>query len=116
MHDPLVLFAQADAPAAAPNSLFVSLVNFGPLVGVMILFYFMLIRPQQRAMRARQEMIAALKPNDRVLTEGGIVATVVSFKKDKDLVVLRVDDLGKMNITVTKSSIVRLIPDDKDSD
>lgn len=116
MHELLVLFAQAEAPAAAPPSLAQNLVGFAPLIGIIFLLYLMLLRPQQKQERARQEMIAGLKPGDRVLTAGGILGTVVSFKKEKELIVLRVDDLGKINITVTRSSIVRLIPEDKDAD
>lgn len=116
MHELLVLFAQAEAPAAVPPSLAQNLVGFAPLIGIIFLLYLMLLRPQQKQERARQEMIAGLKPGDRVLTAGGILGTVVSFKKEKELIVLRVDDLGKINITVTRSSIVRLIPEDKDAD
>lgn len=46
------------------------------LVGVVALFYFMLVRPQQKRAKQQQEMMGALQPGDRVMTLSGIVGTV----------------------------------------
>ncbi len=46
------------------------------MVGVVALFYFMLVRPQQKRAKKQQELMEALKPGDRVMTISGIVGTV----------------------------------------
>lgn len=57
-----------------------------------IMFYLMMIRPQQREQKKRQEKLEALRKNDKVLTIGGIIGTVVDFSSDGSRVTLRVDD------------------------
>ena len=52
------------------------------LVGVCVLFYFMLIRPQQKKDKAVKKMLAELKTGDRITTIGGIYGRIVSIKDD----------------------------------
>ena len=63
-----------------------------PLLPIVPLFYFMIIRPQRAAREEAQAMIDALKKNDRVLTAAGIYGTVMSIDPEDDKVVLRIDD------------------------
>jgi len=58
------------------------LVQFLPLVGILVVFYFLLIRPQQKAQKKRREMLNQLKVGDRVTTIGRIYGTVVKIKDD----------------------------------
>ena len=53
-----------------------------PIVGVFVLMYFMLIRPQQKKDKAVKKMRSELKVHDRISTIGGIYGTVVSIKDD----------------------------------
>jgi preprotein translocase subunit YajC len=76
-------FAQA-AGGAPPGFDLISLL---PLVLIFVVFYFLLIRPQQKKMKAHREMIGALKRGDRVLTSGGIIGTVVKEEGDSELLV-----------------------------
>jgi preprotein translocase subunit YajC len=64
-------YAQAAAPAAAPNPL----MSFLPLVILFGIFYFMLIRPQMKRAK-EQSMISALAKGDEVLTNGGILGRI----------------------------------------
>ncbi len=69
------------------------------MIGLMIVvFYFLLIRPQQRAEKKRKEMIDELKNGDKVVTNSGIFATVVD-KKGDDRVVLRIADNTKVEFS-----------------
>ena len=77
-----------------------------PLLMMAVVFYFLLIRPQSREKKRRAEMIAAVKKNDRVITTGGIVGTVVSVKDDE--VTLKVDESSNTKITFTRSAIQRV--------
>jgi len=70
-------FAQSGAGGGAPNPL----VQFLPLVLVFLVFYFLLIRPQQQKAKAHREMIDNLKRNDEVVTAGGIYGRVVELSE-----------------------------------
>jgi len=52
------------------------LTQFLPLAAILLIFYFLLIRPQQRRAREHQSMLKAIKKGDKVVTSGGIVAVV----------------------------------------
>ncbi len=58
-----------------------------PLVLIFAVFYFLLIRPQQRKAKAHREMLGMVKRGDRVLTGGGIIGTVTRVKDDAELTV-----------------------------
>ena len=53
------------------------------LVGMVVLFYFMMIRPENKRKKEAEQMRSALKNGDKVTTIGGIVGTVVNVKEDK---------------------------------
>lgn len=75
--------AVAGAQAPTFQSFTASLV---PLLIFVAIFYFLLIRPQQKKQREHEKDVAALKPNDKVITSGGVLATVRKVK-EKTLVV-----------------------------
>ncbi|HEY6573085.1 MAG TPA: preprotein translocase subunit YajC, partial [Candidatus Eisenbacteria bacterium] len=75
------VYAQAAAPAApsASEQMLHMVVILAITVGI---FYFMIIRPQQRRQKETEAMLASIKKGDRVLTTGGIFGTVVGTKDD----------------------------------
>jgi preprotein translocase subunit YajC len=75
-----------------------------PLVLLIVVFYFILIRPQQKKAREQTEMLKTVRPGDRVLTSGGILGVVVSVK-DKSVSLRSAD--AKME--VAKSSISEIL-------
>ena len=76
-------FAQT-AGAAAGGGPQDMLIQFLPLVGLVVLFYFLMIRPQQRRMKLHQAMISNLKRNDTVVLNSGVVGKVVRVE-DKEI-------------------------------
>ncbi len=76
----LVLFAQTAAPATAQprGSLTPFLVQIGLIFGI---FYFLMIRPQQKQRKAHEASIMALKKGDQIVTAGGIVGEVLHIKE-----------------------------------
>jgi preprotein translocase subunit YajC len=68
-----------------------------PLVLIMGVFYFLLIRPQQRKMKAHQEMLKKVARGDTVITTGGLVGKVVKVVDDSELQV-EVGENGKVRI------------------
>ncbi len=85
----------------APNA---GILNFIPLIFIFIVFYFLIIRPQQKKQKEHQGMVANLKKNDEIVTTGGIYGTIVNVK-EKTLVV-RVDENTK--IEIEKNSIAHV--------
>ena len=66
------------------------ILSFLPLVLMFVVFYFLLIRPQQKRQREHAQMIKNLKKGDRVVTSGGIIGTVHTLQDD--YLVLKVGD------------------------
>ena len=102
------IFAQA-APAAGKPEVQNPLLQYLPLLPIPVVFYFMLIRPQQQQEKQRRQMINKLKKNDKVLTSAGMYGTVISVDEESDRVQLRLDDDGKVKVTFTKASVVRVV-------
>ncbi|MBQ9944450.1 MAG: preprotein translocase subunit YajC [Clostridia bacterium] len=69
-------------PGAEVSPVLAGLIQFFPLILMGVVFYFFLIRPQRKKDKKVKEMLAALKPGDRVTTIGGIYGTIVSVKDE----------------------------------
>ncbi|MFT5208188.1 MAG: preprotein translocase subunit YajC [Candidatus Omnitrophota bacterium] len=67
-----------------------ALLSFAPLVFMFGVFYFLLIRPQQRKQKAQKVMLGALVKNQQVVTTGGIHGTIVQVKEET--IIVRVAD------------------------
>ncbi len=80
------------------------LANLVPLVIIFLIFYFILIRPQQKQQKEFKSMVDNLKKNDQIVTIGGVHGTIVNIK-DKTFVV-RVDDNARLEID--KSAVARI--------
>ena len=75
------------------------------LVLVFCIFYFILIRPQQKKMKEHENVLKAIKPKDEVLTGGGIYGKVVSVKED----ILTVEIAKGVEIKVLRSTIREVV-------
>jgi len=89
------------SPNAAQPNMIASLM---PIVFIFAIFYFILIRPQQKKQKDHQKMISELKKNDEVVTNGGIHGTVTNLKDNT--LTLRIDD--NVKIEINKSAIAYL--------
>lgn len=76
------------------------------LVGFLVLFYFMLIRPQQKRMREQQKMIQSIAPSDEVVTNGGLVGEVLRVT-DQFFVVSIAQGV---EVKVQKQAIISVLP------
>ncbi len=77
-----------------------------PLVLIFVVFWFLLIRPQQQKMKKHQAMLAALKRGDRVITGGGIIGTITKVSADDTELTVEIADQVKVKVlraTVTES-------------
>lgn len=84
-------FAQAAAPAAGGT--LDALGAFLPLILIFVIFYFLIIRPQQKRMKDHKSMLAAIRRGDRIVTNGGIVGSVVKVTNESELLVEIADNV-----------------------
>jgi preprotein translocase subunit YajC len=88
------LFAMMPAdPSGAGPSPFSMLL---PLLGMLAIFYFLLIRPQQKRQKEMQKMIGALKKGDKVVTASGLIGSVAGLRDD--IVVIKLADNVKVEM------------------
>jgi preprotein translocase subunit YajC len=93
---------EAAPPAATPPS---PLAGFLPLIVMVALFYFLLIRPQQKKIAEHKKMINALRRGDKVMTSGGIFGTISKVDDTE----LQVEIAPEVKIRVAKDSIATVV-------
>mgnify|MGYP000678150032 CR=1 FL=1 len=107
-----LLIAQAAAPNTPSSSMFLM-----PLLVIGLLYYVMVVRPEQRHRTDHTAQLNELKQNDRVVTAGGIHGVVVKANSTDSDVVVRIDESNNTKIHIQRSSISRVVSDkDKSTD
>ncbi|MBU2529781.1 MAG: preprotein translocase subunit YajC, partial [Elusimicrobia bacterium] len=76
-----------------------------PLIIIMIIFYFLLIRPQQKQMKERKIMLEAIKTGDKILSSGGIFGTITAIRGDE----LEVEIASNVKVVMARSSIANTV-------
>ena len=98
------------------------LVQLFPLILIFVVFYFLLIRPQQAKARAHREMLAGVKRGDRVVTGGGIIGLVTKVISDNEVQVELAEGVrvriikGTITDIVARGESVRGAKDEKEED
>jgi preprotein translocase subunit YajC len=81
-----------------------------PLILIFGIFYFLLIRPQQKrqreAQQKREAMLSALKPNDKIVTSGGIYGSIVAVREKEDTVMVKIAQ--SVTVEIQRSAIADL--------
>ena len=80
--------------------------NFTPILLMILIFYFLLYRPQKKAHDERNKMLDALKVGNRVITLGGIYGTIVAIKDE--IVTVKIAD--KVDVEVSRNAINGVVP------
>ena len=80
--------------------------QFIPLILIFVIFYFFLIRPQQKKRKEHENMVKAIKRGDKIVTSGGIFATVEKVM-DNDKVEVSISD--NVNIELVKSTGIQAL-------
>lgn len=79
------------------------LLGFLPFILILVVVYFLMMRPQMKQRKEREIMLANLKKGDKVVTSGGIHGTITGFKEKDSTLILTV---GKnVKLTVSKSAV-----------
>ena len=95
-------FLLLDAAAAQAPS---PIAQFAPLIFIGVIFYFLLIRPQQKQRKEQQALVAALKTGDKVVTSSGIYGLISNVKETT--VTLKIAD--NVKIEIDKAAIASVI-------
>lgn len=110
--DHLVLIAQTTGqptPPADPNTGGGNPLQFMlPVAIILMLGYFMLVRPEKKKQSLHKEMLQNLKKNDRVVTVGGIKGIVANVHREANEVTVTVDESTGTKIRVTLDSVARV--------
>lgn len=79
--------------------------QFIPLILIFAIMYFLMIRPQQKRVKAHREMVGALKKGDQVVTQGGIIGKVQSVRDDE----LEVEIATGVRVRVVRSTVAQVL-------
>jgi len=93
---------QAPAPGLA---------QFLPFILIFVIFYLVLFLPMQRRQKKQKQMLEALKNGDQVVTNGGIVGTIVGLNEDNTIVMRIKPDNVKLQ--VTRSAVSTIVGEEK---
>lgn len=77
------------------------LASYGPILFMILIFYFMLYRPQKKEQKRRNDMLSALKKGDRVITSGGIYGTITALSEK--VITIKVAD--KVEIDISRQAV-----------
>jgi preprotein translocase subunit YajC len=94
-------------PQASPNPI----VSFVPMIVVIGILYFLIIRPQQQQAKEHRKMVDNLKSGDRVITQGGIHGTVTTIKGD----IVQVKIADNVRVDVNRTAISQVLQDSSNS-
>ena len=97
----MINYAHAQAAAQQPSML----ASFIPLILIFLIFYFLLIRPQQKKQKEHKVLLDSIQRGDEILSSGGILGKVIKVDNDK----LTVEIAKGVNVTVIRSTVADVI-------
>ena len=96
-------YAQTAAPAAAADSGLGSFIFFIPMI---VIFYFVLIRPQQKRAKEQKALMAGLAKGDEVVTVGGVIGRISKLGESY----VSIETGGSVELQVQRSAVVQILP------
>ena len=97
----MINYAHAQAAAQQPSML----ASFIPLILIFLIFYFLLIRPQQKKQKEHKVLLASIQRGDEILSSGGILGKVIKVDNDK----LTVEIAKGVNVIIIRSTVADVI-------
>ena len=91
------------------NDFMAAFASWAPILFMVLIFYFLLYRPQQKARKERDEMLSSLKIGTKIITAGGIYGTITAL--DDTTVTIKIAD--NVEITLTRNAIGTIAPEKK---
>ncbi|MBQ7456737.1 MAG: preprotein translocase subunit YajC [Desulfovibrio sp.] len=93
-------FAMGTPQAGAPAGGMGMLASFMPFILMFVIFWFLLIRPQQKRAKAHREMLENLQRGNRVITQSGLIGRIIELDKDEVLI-----ECGESKLLVSRQAI-----------
>ena len=97
----MINYAHAQAAAQQPSML----ASFIPLILIFLIFYFLLIRPQQKKQKEHKILLDSIQRGDEILSSGGILGKVIKVDNDK----LTVEIAKGVNVIIIRSTVADVI-------
>ena len=97
----MINYAYAQAAAQQPSML----ASFIPLILIFLIFYFLLIRPQQKKQKEHKVLLDSIQRGDEILSSGGILGKVIKVDNDK----LTVEIAKGVNVSIIRSTVADVI-------
>jgi preprotein translocase subunit YajC len=94
-------WAEAAGQSADPG-----IMGFIPLIVLFVVFYFLLIRPQSKRVKEHKAMVASVKKGDEIITNGGVLAKVVSVEDE----FVAVELAENITVCLQKQAVANLVP------
>ena len=105
----IINLAYAQASQSAGGQSFI--IQLLPLILIFVVFYFLLIRPQQKRVKQHKEMVNSLKVGSIIVTSGGIMAKVVKLN-DESVITVNIAD--NVDVKLKRDTVVELLEDSKE--
>ena len=83
-----------------------SFMGFLPFILIIVIMYFLMIRPQMKKQKERQKMVDALQKGDKIITSGGLHGKIAGFTEDGKTVIVQIDEKVKVNIDRSAVNVV----------
>jgi preprotein translocase subunit YajC len=90
-----------------PKSIESTLISFVPMILIFLVFYFLLIRPQEKKRKAQEQIINNIKKGDEVITSSGIFGKIVKINESNNSFDLEIAE--GLIIKITKNSVINII-------
>jgi preprotein translocase subunit YajC len=84
------------------------IIGFLPWIAIILIIYFLMIRPQSKRQKQHQAMLKSVTKGDKVVTAGGIHGVVMGVKENSEILIVKIDE--KVKVEIERSSIARVIP------
>jgi len=84
-----------------------TMMAFLPFIAIFVIIYFLMIRPQSKKQKETKAMLGSLQKGDKVVTIGGILGTIAGIRESDDVLIIKVADNTKLEIT--KTAVARKI-------
>ncbi len=95
-----IAYAQSAGDASSQSPFF----QFIPLILILVVFWFLIIRPQQKKQKEHMRMVGSLQKGDKVVTNGGIFGTITKVGDDR----ITLEVANKVNIQIERQQVARM--------
>lgn len=83
------------------------ILGFLPLILIVVVMYFLMIRPQSKRQKEQKAMIEQLQKGDKILTSGGVVGTIAGVKEKEGLLIVKIAD--NVKIDLSRNSVAQVL-------